>query len=460
MEEISRRKIIRNTGAAGAAGTVGASSLFSGCVQDAVGGDGLKIGVFNPYSGIPRWGQMMTWGFLSGLARVYGENLTFQPETSWAAGETLIFEPGDGEKTYEFLFRDTVFDPQNAEAAAEAFVLEENVDILFGSLSVSATRRVIEQVAKPTDTVYIVGGSSGIGPAGDTDLCGKKVFRANEHIGMEARAAGKYIGEETDTESVYILGPDSQFGKSFAGHYRRSLEENGVEVAGERLVPGRFSEFRGLLQEIGDQADAVAINFSGNTLNRFLPEFVRGNLSGAFDLRSYGPLPGQFSMNLISGAFTSGAEEITRDSLREANMGEFISRYSWNQYDNPINDDFASNFVEAYGTLPSFFASGAFAAGSAVAQAVEETGSQDPDDVADAMYGMTVEETPKGKNAYTFQEHNNQAKSPMTVASMVPNEKENWGAGLMPGEPIMRVSADEVAVPVEDPDIDCDLTTQ
>jgi len=403
---------------------------------------------------------MMTWGFLSGMGRVYGENLTFEPDVSWAASEVLTFEPGDGDRTYEFLFRDTVFDPQNAEAAAESFVLEEDVDLLFGSLSSSGTRRVIEQVAKPTDTMYIVGGSSDIGPAGDTDLCGKKIFRANEHIGMEARAAGKYTGEETDTRSIYILGPDSQFGRSFAGHYRRSLEENGVEVAGERLVPGRFSEFRGLLQEIGDQADAVVINFSGNTLNRFLPVFVRGNLSGAFDLRSYGPLPGQFSMNLISEGFTSEAEEITRDSLREANMGEFISRYSWNQYDNPINDDLISHFEGAYGTLPSFFASGAFVAGYAVGQAVEETGSQDPDDIADAMYGMTVEETPKGKNAYTFQEHNNQAKSPMTVASMVPNEKENWSAGLMPGEPVMTVGADEVAVPKDDPDMECDLTTQ
>ena len=73
------------------------------------------------------------------------------------------------------------------------------------------------------------------------------------------------------------------------------------------------------------------------------------------------------------------------------------------------------------------------------------------------MYGMTVEETPKGEGGYVFQEHNNQAKSPMTIANLIPNEEENWGPGLMPSEPIMTVDADEVAMSVDDPDMNCDL---
>jgi len=457
MERVSRRSLIRKTSVTGAAGVVGGSSLLSGCLEDVTGGGGLKIGIINPYSGISRWGEISTWGFLSGLSSVYGEKLTFEPDTSWAASEGLTFEPGDGDKKYEIFFRDTVFQTDTAKRAAETFVLEDDVDILYGSVSTSSTRRIIEQVAKPTDTLYLVGGSSSTATVGDTDLCGRKVFRASEHIGMEARACGKYIGEETETESVYILGPDSQFGRSFAGQYRRSLEDHGVEVAGRRLVAGGFSEFRGILENIDEDADAVAINFSGNTLNRFLPTFVRGNLSSAFDLRAYGPLPGQYSMNLIYNTLESELDEITEESLQEANMGEFVSRYSWNHYNNPINEEFVSDFMETYGTVPSFFAGGAFASGSAVAQAVEETGSLDPDDIAEAMYGMRVESTPKGEKGYAFQEHNNQAKSPMTVAKMVPNRQEDWGAGLMPGEPLMTVGADEVASPTDDPDMTCDL---
>jgi branched-chain amino acid transport system substrate-binding protein len=163
----------------------------------------------------------------------------------------------------------------------------------------------------------------------------------------------------------------------------------------------------------------------------------------------------------LMGGVSNALDEVTAENIKqEAGIGALTSRYHWNQYDNPINEEFVSGFVDSYGTVPALFAGGTYAAGSAVAQAVEETGSQDPDDVADAMYGMTVEETPKGEGGYVFQEHNNQAKSPMTVANLVPTENENWGPSLMPSEPIMRVSADEVAVPKDDPDMGCDLTTQ
>jgi len=392
---------------------------------------------------------------------VYGETLTFEPEISWAASDGLTFEPDDGDRTYEFTFRDTVFKPSTAERAAEALVLDEDVDILFGGVNTSATHRIIEHVAKPTDTPYILGGSSDVDMVADPDICGKKVFRANEHAGMEARAMSKYIGEETDTGTAYLLGVDNPFGRSGVREYRKSLDEHGVDVVGDRLVPPGFSEFRGIFEDIDEQAEAVVIVIGVRTIRSALSTFTDGNASGAFDLRGYGAFAGEFALREMAGGFGAGLDEVTAESIdKEANFGALTSRYHWNQYDNPVNDDFISDFLDAYGTLPAFFASGTYAAGSAIAQAVEETGSQDSDDIAEAMYGMTVEEAPKGEDAYEFQEHNNQAKSPMTVARVVPNEEENWGAPIMPSEPIMRVSADEVAVPVDDPDIECDLTTQ
>ena len=466
MKDTSRRTILKKGGAAGAAATVGASSLVSGCVGDVAGGGGLKIGVIQPYSGDQPWGTKSTWGFLSGLGRVYGEDLTFRPESSWAAGETLTFEPGDGDRTYEFLFRDTVFEPQNAEAAAEAFVLDENVDVLFGVATSSGTLRVIENVAKPTDTLYITGGASTMDMLEDPDLCGRKIFRANEHTGMEARAMGKYIDEETSIETMYLLGVDDPYGLSFTREYRKVLTERGIEVVGERHLPAGFGSFREVFTDIDDQAEGVALGFSIRTINNVLSTFAEGNVSGTFDLRGYGPLPGSLGVSLMSGV-RNALDEVTAESIKqEAGIGALTSRYHWNQYDNPINEEFVSGFVDSYGTVPALFAGGTYAAGSAVAQAVEETGSQDPNDVADAMYGMTVEETPKGEDGYVFQEHNNQAKSPMTVARIVPNDEgrwedplgtDDWNAPIMPGEPVARVSADEAALPTDDQDMECDL---
>ena len=415
----------------------------------------MTVGVIQPYSGlVGYWGEMSTWSFVSGLAQVYDEDPVKMEASD---GETVNFE-AEG-RSYELILRGTGQNPTTAQDAATDLVTEQGVDVLFGGISSDAVTRVIENVAKPTDTTYVVGASSGIGIVANQATCGRKVFRANEHTGMEARAEAKYIGDETETETIYLIGPDNVFGRSFARTYTTALEANGVEVVGERFVPSGFSEFRGILEDIDDQADALGINFTAGTLPNFLPTFVSGNVSGAFDLRGYAAFPGRTAMNLIANSLQSEFDEITEEAVEEANIGGLASRYHWNQYDNPMNEEFVPSYTETYGTLPDFFTSGSFAAASAIAQAVEETGSTDGDDIADEMYGMTVEESPKGEGGYVFQEHNNQAKSEMTVARIVPNEdrQEDWNAPIMPSEPVARISADEAAVPVDDTEMECDL---
>ncbi len=470
MGEISRRRMLRSTGAVGTG--VAASSLLSGCIDaEGLGAGGVTIGVMQPLSGVVGyWGEISTFGFASGIARRYGENPIpsegDEDTTTISAedGETVTFEVED--RTYRLILRETNLDAGEAQDAATELVTDENVDILFGCVSSDATERVIEQVAKPTDTPYVVGASSGIATVGNPDFCGRKIFRANEHTGMEARALGRYIGEETDIATIYLIGPDNVFGRSFARMYRAALEEQGVVVVGERFVPPGFSEFRGILEDMDEEAQALGINFTADTLPNFLPTFVDGNVSGRTDLRGYAAFPGRTAMNLIANALEAELGEITEEGIEDANIGGLASRYHWNQYENPINEEFVPAYADAYGSVPDFFTSGSFAAGYAIAQAVEETGSEDGDDIAEAMYGMTVEETPKGENGYVFQEHNNQAKSDMTVARIVPNDEERWeeplgsdlwNAPIMPSEPLARISADDAALPEDDPDMNCDL---
>ena len=70
---------------------------------------------------------------------------------------------------------------------------------------------------------------------------------------------------------------------------------------------------------------------------------------------------------------------------------------------------------------------------------------------------MTIAETPKGEDAYVYQEYNNQARSAMTIANPVPNTEENWNAAIMPSEPLAEVSKDQVTLPADDPDMNCSL---
>jgi len=46
----------------------------------------------------------------------------------------------------------------------------------------------------------------------------------------------------------------------------------------------------------------------------------------------------------------------------------------------------------------------------------------------------------------------------MTVATVLPNEQENWDAPIMPSEPIARMNGDDIVIPEDNPDMECDLS--
>ena len=160
-------------------------------------------------------------------------------------------------------------------------------------------------------------------------------------------------------------------------------------------------------------------------------------------------------VSAVDGVDFELGEDFTAQDIRDAKLGPFTTRYHWNQYDNEINDAFVDAYTATYGKVPDLFTSGTFAAASSVVQAVEAGGSTDGADIAAEMRGMTIAETPKGTDAYTYQEYNNQARSEMTVAYPVPNDEENWEAPIKPGEPLARIPADRTTL--SDDATDCSL---
>jgi len=93
-----------------------------------------------------------------------------------------------------------------------------------------------------------------------------------------------------------------------------------------------------------------------------------------------------------------------------------------------------------------------------VIQAVEEEGEGSREALISGLRGMTVTETPKGENGYTFQEYNNQARSQMTVADVevTPDDQDFWPAAIQPSEPVETVAAEDVTIPASD--MSCDLS--
>ncbi len=448
---VSRRRVLGTLGASGAlalAGCLGDGDDDGTTDDDAEGT--VSIGIMQPMSGdLDYYGEQGWGGFLAGLAYKADEDIR------------VVESPGEeeitiGDVTYDLRFEDTEFVPDQAQTVAEDLV-DDGIDILYGCSSSDSARQVIGTVTQPTNTLSI------FGPAADADItdsdenCHDMVFRAHENAAFDAESGGRYVANETDVQSVFMTGAETAFGQSVVAQWTRVLENQGIEIVGEEFVPPQHAEWDGIYDSIEDSgADAVLGGFTFLTLPAFLeagiPRDIR--LIGGFaTLVTTGPVG-----EVLQGALGEG---FTAEDIEEAKIGPFTTRYHWNQYDNEINDEFVDLYTEGYGIVPDLFSAGSFSAASAIVQATEESGSTDPDDIADALRGMTVADTPKGTDEYEFQERNNQATSPMTVANPVPTTEEwaeSWPALIMPGDPIMTYDKEQMEPDPDNPDLTCDLS--
>jgi branched-chain amino acid transport system substrate-binding protein len=410
----------------------------------------MSIGVMQPLTGaINYYGQQSLWGFLSGLAYKLD---TEPPDVDSASQVTL---EGDN-VTYEVNIEDTAFDPNQAQDVATDLVTNQDVDVLFGTANSGAARQVIDNVVTEEEIPTLIGPAASAGITSSGEYCNEWVFRANENTAMDARSGGRYVANETDTESVFIMAADYSFGRAVAQNYASVLEAEGVEVADIRYVPREYSEFGGVFDEAEQtNADAVIGGFTFLTLPAFLTTALQ------YDFRIFGGFATRITNAAIGGVVQNAlGEDFTAQDIKDAKMGPFTTRYHWNQYDNEINDAFVDTYSSTYGSVPDLFSSGTFVAASSLVQAVESGGSLERADVRDGLTGMTVTDTPKGEDAYTFQEYNNQARSDMTIAYPVPTRDEwadLWGAPIQPGDPIATINGEDATIPADSSEMNCDL---
>jgi len=411
----------------------------------------MKIGVLQPVSGdLGYYGQQSLWGFLSGLAH---KGDTDPIETSSTGSYTATV----GDTDYELLVRDTEFSADTAQSVATDLVENEDVDMLFGATSSGAASRVIETVVNTADVPMMVGPAASAGVTSNSETCSDIVFRASENTAMDARSGGKYVANQTDISSVYLFGADYSFGRAVVNNYETVLQENGVEILGKRLVPQGYSEWEGLLDNAEDAgAEGVVGGFTVATL----PQMFTAYLQGDYSYSVFGGLATRITNAVVGQTLQQALGDLTQEKIDNSGLGPFTTRYHWNQYDNDINSAFVESYTDTYGVVPDLFSAGTFVAASSIVQAVEDSGSTDGADVAEALRGMTVTETPKGEDAYTFQEYNNQARSAMTVADLAPTSDEwadNWEAAVMPGEPLATIDKSETTIPADASGMNCSL---
>ena len=473
-DSVSRRRWLTALGATGAAGLAGCTGGDGGqstttttasgtdettdsgmtettatTTEQASASGKVKLGVLQPTSGdLKYYGQQALWGFYSGLAHKAGTDPIGDASTG-----TKTVTVGDVE--YELVVRDTQFSAKKAQSLATDLVKNDEVDMLFGCASSGAANRVIKTVAKQAQVPYMVGPAASASVT-SSGTCGNMIFRASENTAMDARSGGKYVANQSDVSKVYLFGADYSFGKAVVNNYEQVLKDEGVEILGKKFVPQGYSEWKGLLDNAQSAgAEGIVGGFTVSTL----PKLFTSYLNGDYDYRVFGGFATQITNSVVGQTLQKAlGKPLTKEKLSETGLGPFTTRYHWNQYDNEINNSFVDTYTSTYGVVPDLFTSGSFTAASAIAQAVNSGGSTQGADIAEELRGMTVTETPKGENGYTFQKYNNQARSAMTVADPVPTTDEwadSWDAAVMPSEPLATIEAEKATIPKSG--VDCSL---
>ncbi|MFB6118171.1 ABC transporter substrate-binding protein [Halosegnis sp.] len=465
-DNLTRRRMLASVGAAGIAGLAGCSGgsggdsgETEGDAQTATEGTStsmsaeasgtVTVGVLQPVSGdLKYYGQQSLWGFYQGLN--YKSDETFTPPAETGQHTATV-----GDVDYELLVRDTQLSADNAQTLATDLVSSENVDVLAGCTSSASATRVINTVAKQSGVPTLIGPAASADITSNSDTCATNVFRASENTAMDARSGGRYVANNSDVSKVYLFGADYSFGRAVVNNYRTVLEANGVEIVGEKFVPRGYSEWEGLLDNAESAgAEGIVAGFTVATLPSLFTTFLNGDYS----YRVFGGFATQITTGIVGQTLQKVlGEDLTREKLANARLGPFTSRYHWNQYDNEINDAFVQSYTDAYGIVPDLFSSGTFTASSALVQAVEASGSTAGADISAELRGMVVADTPKGADGYAFQEYNNQARSQMTIAEMVPNDEENWNAAIKPSEPVATVAAEQTTIPADSSEMGCNL---
>ncbi len=414
----------------------------------------LKIGVLQPFSGpLEVYGKLAMWGYYTALG-MRGVPIGNLPPADAGAGD-YSFEIGD--TTYEFFARDTRYSASEAQSLAGNLVQYEDVDVLLGVTNSSAAQNIAGNIASRANIPYLAGPAPTPDLTNEDRYCDEYVFRTSETTAMDAITGAKYLTQTAGFNSVWSYHADHSLGNTLYRYYSDTLEDNGASVLGSTALPAGYSEdWAGHLQKAEKAGADVAI--AGFTVAT-LPQLIRAYLQGDYSFRLVSGFTTMAGMTALGSVVEQALDEtFTRANIYNAGLGPFTTRYHWNQYDNEYAREANEIYRQKYGQNTDFYTAGAHAAVSALDQAVEQASSTDGDDLVTELTGMAVEETLKGRNGYRFQEYNNQARSPMSVAMLSPTEEPDyWDASIQPSRPLATLDADETTVEERGFGMDCRL---
>jgi branched-chain amino acid transport system substrate-binding protein len=362
--------------------------LAAAVLSASAAADTIKIGEINSYKAQP--------AFLGPYKN--GWNLALD-EVNAAGGI-------DG-KMLEVISRDDNGNPGDTIRVAQELMTREQVSLLFGGF-LSNTGLALADYAKQRKVFFLAA----------EPLTDKIVWQDGNKYTYRLRPSTYMQVAMLVPEAVKlnkkrwaVVYPNYEYGQSAVATFKRLLKaaQPDVEFVADQATPLGKIDAGAVTQALADaKPDAIFnVEFAAD-----LAKFVReGNTRGLFKDRAV--------VSLLTG------EPDYLDPLgAEAPVGWIVTGYPWYSIDTPANRKFVAAYESKYHDYPRLGSVVGYSALMSVADGLKKAKSTDPDKLAAAFKGLTVQ-TPFGPITYRVQDNQS------TMGAYVGTTAVKDGKGIM-----------------------------
>jgi len=263
----------------------------------------------------------------------------------------------------ELVTADDATDPRTAEREATRLIEDEGVAAVI-SLETSANREAIRPIADKAGVPVLYGsyyeGSS----------CGEMMFIPAAVPNQQVEPGLEYMANEFGSSKWFFMGSDYNWPRITNDIAKGIIADQGGEVVGEEYVPFGTTEYGGIVSKIdASGADTIFVTMSGGDSVSFMKQWLAAG--------------GKDRQRMLSLSL----EEATLEAIGPEAAGVIVSYDYFATLDTPENQAFIAALEEEFGgyATPTTLSVPNYDSVHLWARAVEEAGTFDGQDVADAL---------------------------------------------------------------------------
>jgi branched-chain amino acid transport system substrate-binding protein len=260
-----------------------------------------------------------------------------------------------GGQEIELLVEDDAMQPDLAKQIADKFIKRDDVDILTGIIWSNLALAVVPSAV--SDGVFYVSPNAGPSQLAGS-ACHENYFNVAWQNDNLHEAMGQYMSDN-GFANAYILAPNYPAGKDALAGFKRFYTG---DLAGETYSQLGQADYAAEIAAIREaEPDSVFFFLPGGMGIAFMKQYAQSGL----EVPVFGPAF-SFSQDILA-------------AVGDAALGVKNTSQWSKDLDNPANAQFVAAFQEAYGRLPSLYASQGYDAARLIGSALAKASVDDAD---------------------------------------------------------------------------------